>query len=58
MTRITKTQAKRLINDIESKARKLFNSPRAGKGGFPVTCTIKDMEAIQRMCDRWMKRLG
>lgn len=58
--KLTKTQKKRLVEDIISKTQKLYMalSPMATiKTGLYVVST-KDMEAIERLTTKWMKRIG
>lgn len=54
MAKMTKTQKKRLISDIEKKAKKLYWE----SGVSDQTVTGADMEAIHRLCKKWFKRLG
>jgi len=57
MAKMTKTQKKRLISEIEKKSKKLY----MGDGitfsqGYIVS--TRDMEAIEKLCAKWMKRIG
>ena len=52
MAKMTKAQAKRLVISIESKTQKLFLL----KGGNMVDA--KDMIAIEKLCSKWLKRIG
>lgn len=54
MPKITKSQAKRLVRDIQSKASKLY---LAHNPNLRVV-NVKDMEAIERLTAKWLKRLG
>ena len=55
MAKMTKTQAKRLVQAINSKAFKLISRPPTGMNS--TVFTIKDFEAIQRIVERAYKRL-
>ena len=55
MSKMTKAQAKRAILAIQSKAFKLIGRPPSGMDRTPFT--IKDYEAIVRICDRALNRL-
>ena len=56
MSKMTKAQKKRMVKDILNKTKKLFMSGR-GTIHSDVAST-KDMEAIERLCAKWMKRIG
>ena len=59
MAKMTKTQVRRMINDIESKAKKLFIGKRSdGVQRQGIVVTTKDMEAIEKLCKKWLKRIG
>jgi hypothetical protein len=56
MAKITKAQARRLLNAIDSKAKRLWSDKRHSPGtGF---FTTKDMIAIENIVARNLKRLG
>jgi hypothetical protein len=55
MAKLTKTQRKRLVSEIQKKTKKLYMSPDFA---HQVIVSTKDMEAIDRLCAKWMKRLG
>ena len=55
MARLTKTQQKRLVIDAHKKIGKLYRMPF---GVQPQVITTKDMEAIDRLCQKWLKRIG
>jgi len=56
---MTKTQQKRMVRDIMAKTQKLF---MAGAGRSDVTKSAvvngADMIAIEKLCSKWMKRIG
>jgi len=52
MARLTKTQRKNLIKSIEAKATKLYTAD------FPVIMSMKDYDAIRKICDRLMKKVN
>jgi len=54
MSKMTKTQKKRLIQAIYSKTQKLYME----SGVSDQTVTSKDMDAVFKMCQRWFKRVG
>jgi hypothetical protein len=55
MAKMTKAQAKRAVLAIQSKAFKLIGRPATGMDR--TLFTIKDYEAITRICDRALNRL-
>ena len=55
MGRLTKTQKKRLVREIQSKAKKLY---MVRYDAFVDIVNTKDMEAIEKLCNKWMKRIG
>jgi len=52
---MTKAQAKRMVKDIESKTKKLFVNKISLTVGVVST---QDMTAIEKLCAKWMKRIG
>jgi len=52
MAKLTKTQKKRLVKEIKSKATKLYMLD------FPVIMSMKDYDAIRKICDRVMNKIG
>lgn len=52
MAKLTKTQKKRLVKDIKNKASKLYMVD------FPVIMSMKDYDAIRKICDKMMKKIG
>lgn len=53
--KLTKTQMKRMVNDIRKKCQKLFfQTP----GNSPKIVNVNDAVAIEKLCDKWMKRIG
>tara|TARA_R100000808_G_scaffold854_1_gene4075 strand:+ start:2499 stop:2669 length:171 start_codon:yes stop_codon:yes gene_type:complete len=56
MGKITKSQAKRLIKAIRSKAQRLYIGDVSGNSGYDVV-TAKDMEAVERLTNKWLKRV-
>ena len=52
MAKMTKAQKKRLVKDILSKSTKLYTQD------FPVLMSMKDYDAIRKIMDRTMKRIG
>lgn len=57
MAKMTKAQKKRMVKDIQSKTSKLFVQPLSLTGQSAVV-TTNDMAAIEKMCAKWMKRIG
>lgn len=51
MAKMTKTQQKRMVKDINSKANKLWLSA-AG------IISTSDVVAIEKLCKKWLKRIG
>lgn len=56
MAKMTKTQAKRLIKEIENKTKKLFI--QGSSASTLVRVTVKDMEAVKKLCDKWTKDIN
>ena len=57
MAKMTKAQKKRMVKDIKSKTSKLFIEPLS-LTGTSVIVTTNDMAAIEKLCAKWMKRIG
>ncbi len=55
MSKMTKTQARRAVQAIQAKAFKLLGRPPAGMDRTALT--VKDFEAIVKICERAMTRL-
>ncbi len=55
MAKMTKSEARRLVQAINSKAFKLISRPPSGMN--TTVFTIKDFEAIQRIVERAYKRM-
>ena len=62
MPRLTKTQQKRLVKEILSKTQKLYlysiNVWYKETVRQTLLVTTKDMEAIERLTQKWLKRIG
>ena len=58
MPKMTKTQKKRLVQDILAKSMKLYMQPVKFQTGSSGVMSVKDMEAMERLCAKWMKRIG
>jgi hypothetical protein len=56
MARMTKTQQRRLIKDVESKCKRLYL--RAPIGMTDNIVSTKDMETIEKLCKKWSKKLN
>jgi hypothetical protein len=56
MPKMTKTQAKRMVKDILGKTQKLYLSEVGGIKGYTVN--TNDMQAVERLTAKWLKRLG
>jgi len=59
MAKLTKAQKKRMVSEIHKKSQKLFTTyywPNAD--GHRGIISTKDMEAIDKLCAKWMKRIG
>ena len=55
---LTKTEARRLVTNIESKTKKLFIKPaRTSSGILARVVSVQDMAAIEKLCAKWMNRL-
>lgn len=59
MAKMTKAQQKRMVRDIMAKTQKLFMSG-AGRSDVLKSAVVNgaDMIAIEKMCSKWMKRIG
>ena len=55
MPRLTKSQQKRLVIDAHKKIGKLYRSIWITDN---VVVSTKDMEAIDKLCQQWTKRIG
>ena len=51
MAKLTKAQQKRLVRDINSKAKRLF------MGGY-LKVSVADMAAIEKLTAKWLNRIG
>ena len=49
MAKMTKTQTKRALNDIKSKAKRLWM--------FTSSMGTSDVVAIEKICDKYLKKL-
>ena len=62
MPRLTKPQQKRLVKEILSKTQKLYlysiNVGYKETVRQTLLVTTKDMEAIERLTQKWLKRIG
>jgi hypothetical protein len=58
MAKMTKAQAKRLVRDIEAKTKKLFVNEMSRNVIGKHTVSVQDMAAIEKLCAKWMKRIG
>lgn len=58
MGKLTKTQQKRLVKDIYKKTQKLWVQTLKDYDKGSNIVTVKDMEAIERLTTKWMKRIG
>jgi len=58
MGSMTKSQKKRLVQDILNKSKKLYMIDVIGQYRGVEIIDTKDMSAIERMCKKWMKRIG
>jgi len=56
MAKMTKAQKKRMVRDIESKAKKLFMD--ASPPYTSAILTVADVQAIEKLCSKWLKRIG
>ena len=57
MARLTKTQKKRMVKEIESKAKKLYMFGFYGIRNESIV-DVKDMAAIEKLCKKFMNRIG
>tara|TARA_Y100000310_G_C20315119_1_gene638056 strand:+ start:315 stop:470 length:156 start_codon:yes stop_codon:yes gene_type:complete len=51
MAKMTKAQEKRMIKSILQKSKKLFYQPDS-------VFTTQDMAAMEKLCKKWLKRIG
>lgn len=59
MAKMTKAQKKRMVKEILSKSKKLYMvTTTTYSSNEPPILSTKDMEAIERLCAKWMKRIG
>ena len=61
MAKMTKAQKKRMVRDIQNKAKKLFMddwSSARKEGRANVIVNVADVTAIEKLCTKWMKRIG
>ena len=58
MAKMTKTQKKRMVKDILNKAKKLYMIDVVGPYRGVEILDTKDMVAVEKMCNKWMKRIG
>tara|TARA_R110002110_G_scaffold288093_1_gene502559 strand:+ start:1018 stop:1191 length:174 start_codon:yes stop_codon:yes gene_type:complete len=56
MAKMTKTQKRRALNDIVRKSKKIWM--QSSTGGSTYLLTFKDIEAIDKIIQRALKRLG
>jgi len=56
MAKMTKTQAKRSYLAIKQKARRLWGTPLGGRWATGIHMTTQDMIAIEKICDKYLKR--
>ena len=56
MAKMTKTQAKRAYLSIKQKARRLWGTPLGGAGPWGIAMTTQDMIAIEKICDKDLKK--
>ena len=56
--KLTKTQKKRLVQEIRSKTQKLYTQSWLPGVTTGAVVSTKDMEAIERLCAKFMKRIG
>ena len=57
MSKMTKAQKKRMISEIQKKSKKLYMNWQ-GSGQVDYIVSARDMEAIDKLCAKWMKRIG
>lgn len=57
MAKMTKAQKKRMVKDIMKKTQKLYMSDDNSAYTAWVV-SIADMSAIEKLCNKWMKRIG
>jgi hypothetical protein len=57
MAKLTKAQKKRLVNEIEAKAKKLYLYGGTNRSRTYSVVDNKDMYAIEKMCKKWMQRI-
>ena len=57
MAKMTKAQKKRMILDIDRKAKKLYFTSADFATGKQIL-TAADMIAIEKLCAKWMKRIA
>tara|TARA_Y100000401_G_C8284053_1_gene205077 strand:+ start:152 stop:325 length:174 start_codon:yes stop_codon:yes gene_type:complete len=57
MARLTKSQQKRLVIDARKKFQKIYNSDIAMIGG-PSIISVNDLIAIDKLCKKFLQRIG
>ena len=55
--KMTKAQKKRMVKDILQKSNKLYMS-WYGSGQVDYIISTRDMEAMDKLCKKWLKRIG
>jgi hypothetical protein len=60
MAKLTKAQKKRLVSDIHSKVKKLYidTGSHYDVRANSNVISAADMTAIEKLCTKWMKRIG
>ena len=60
MAKMTKAQQKRMVRDINNKVKKLFvfNMGAYTPGYSYTIIDSKDMAAMEKLCSKWLKRIG
>tara|TARA_Y100000310_G_scaffold310552_1_gene355922 strand:- start:53 stop:214 length:162 start_codon:yes stop_codon:yes gene_type:complete len=53
MSKLTKAQKKRLVKEIISKSKKLYMADFN-----PAILTVRDLDAIEKLTSKWLKRIG
>jgi len=58
MAKMTKAQAKRMVTDIRQKTSKLYLQSQSYATWHSGIISVADMAAIEKLCAKWIKRIG
>ena len=59
MAKMTKTQQRRMAKDILKKSKRLYMSEvRNLSSSYSIIVNNKDIDAIEKLVAKWLKRIG